>query len=38
VLRASSIGGAAAKLRGGFEYWVHDDLEPMANCWTVPPR
>lgn len=38
VLRAGGISGVAARLRGGDEYWVHDDLEPMANCWTVPPR
>lgn len=37
VLRASSISGVA-RLRAGDEHWVHDDLEPTANCWSAAAR
>lgn len=37
IVRAGAIGGVAA-LKAGFEYWVHDDLRPTANCWSTAPR
>lgn len=34
VVSASSLTGVI-RLSGGNEYWVHNDVRPAANCWSV---
>jgi hypothetical protein len=34
VVSASSLSGVF-RLTGGREYWVHNDVRPAANCWSI---